>query len=343
MTTRAAITVHRPRAEIRQLWESPEHRPEYVAAANAAVSFKDAPGDRGTEIHVDLERDARRQARRGGAEADRRRAAGEGQGRPAALQAATSRRARSRARTATPGGRARRAQAQAAPGAAARRRASSRRWVRDEGQRLVGPQHGPGRERPRPEDPQRPRRDREDHVDRDLRLGPAPLRRLHPDDEEGRHPRPRVHGRGRRDRPRRREPRGRRPRRRPVPDRLRQLLVVPARAVLRLRELQPERGDRREDVRPPDGRASSATRTSPAATPAARPSTRACPFADVGPIKIEDDLPDEQVLFLSDIFPTGYMGADFCDITGGEVIAVFGAGPVGQFAIASAVMLGAER
>jgi threonine dehydrogenase-like Zn-dependent dehydrogenase len=67
------------------------------------------------------------------------------------------------------------------------------------------------------------------------------------------------------------------------------------------------------------------------------------PFADVGPIKIEDDLPDEQVLFLSDIFPTGYMGAEFCEITGGEVIAVFGAGAVGQFAIASAVMLGAER
>src|SRR5436305_1303359 len=67
------------------------------------------------------------------------------------------------------------------------------------------------------------------------------------------------------------------------------------------------------------------------------------PYADVGPIKIEDDLTDEQVLFLSDIFPTGFMGADFCEITGGEVIAVFGAGPVGQFAIASAVMLGAER
>jgi threonine dehydrogenase-like Zn-dependent dehydrogenase len=67
------------------------------------------------------------------------------------------------------------------------------------------------------------------------------------------------------------------------------------------------------------------------------------PFADVGPLKIEDDLPDEQVLFLSDIFPTGYMGAEMCDIQGGEVIAVFGAGPVGQFAIASAVLLGAER
>jgi threonine dehydrogenase-like Zn-dependent dehydrogenase len=67
------------------------------------------------------------------------------------------------------------------------------------------------------------------------------------------------------------------------------------------------------------------------------------PYADVGPLKIEDDLTDEQVLFLSDIFPTGYMGAEFCEIEGGECIAVFGAGPVGQFAIASAVMLGAER
>jgi threonine dehydrogenase-like Zn-dependent dehydrogenase len=67
------------------------------------------------------------------------------------------------------------------------------------------------------------------------------------------------------------------------------------------------------------------------------------PYADVGPIKIEDELTDEQVLFLSDIFPTGWFGADLCDIQGGEVIAVFGAGPVGQFAIASAVMMGAER
>src|SRR6188768_3291539 len=67
------------------------------------------------------------------------------------------------------------------------------------------------------------------------------------------------------------------------------------------------------------------------------------PYADVGPLKIEDDLTDEQVLFLSDILPTGFMGADFCEIRGGESIAVFGAGPVGQFAIASAVMLGAEQ
>ncbi|HEX4720750.1 MAG TPA: zinc-dependent alcohol dehydrogenase [Thermoleophilaceae bacterium] len=67
------------------------------------------------------------------------------------------------------------------------------------------------------------------------------------------------------------------------------------------------------------------------------------PFANVGPIKIENDLADEQVLFLSDIFPTGYMGAEMCDIKPGHVIAVWGAGPVGQFAIASARLLGAER
>jgi len=67
------------------------------------------------------------------------------------------------------------------------------------------------------------------------------------------------------------------------------------------------------------------------------------PFADVGPIKIENGISDEAVLFLSDVFPTGYMGAEMCDISGGEVIAVWGAGPVGQFAAASAKLLGAER
>ena len=67
------------------------------------------------------------------------------------------------------------------------------------------------------------------------------------------------------------------------------------------------------------------------------------PFADVGPIKVPEGLSDEQALFLSDIFPTGYMGADFCDIQPGSVVAVWGAGPVGQFAIKSAYLLGAER
>jgi threonine dehydrogenase-like Zn-dependent dehydrogenase len=67
------------------------------------------------------------------------------------------------------------------------------------------------------------------------------------------------------------------------------------------------------------------------------------PFADVGPIKVPDGLSDEQVLFLSDIFPTGYMGAEMCNIRPGDVVAVWGAGPVGQFAIASARLLGAEN
>ncbi|MFL5605107.1 MAG: alcohol dehydrogenase catalytic domain-containing protein, partial [Gemmatimonadaceae bacterium] len=64
------------------------------------------------------------------------------------------------------------------------------------------------------------------------------------------------------------------------------------------------------------------------------------PFADVGPIKIPDGLTDEQVLFLSDIFPTGYMGADMAEVKPGDVVAVWGCGPVGQFAIASAYLFG---
>ena len=67
------------------------------------------------------------------------------------------------------------------------------------------------------------------------------------------------------------------------------------------------------------------------------------PFADVGPMKVDDDLTDEQVLFLTDILPTGYMGAEMCNIQPGDVVAVWGAGPVGQFAIASAYLLGAEK
>jgi threonine dehydrogenase-like Zn-dependent dehydrogenase len=67
------------------------------------------------------------------------------------------------------------------------------------------------------------------------------------------------------------------------------------------------------------------------------------PYADIGPIKIPDGMPDEQVLFLSDILPTGYMAAENCDIQHGDVVAVWGCGPVGQFAIQSAYLLGAER
>ena len=67
------------------------------------------------------------------------------------------------------------------------------------------------------------------------------------------------------------------------------------------------------------------------------------PCADVGPIKIPDGLPDEKVVFLSDIFPTGYMGAENCNIQRGDTVAIWGCGPVGQFAIRSAFMLGTER
>jgi threonine dehydrogenase-like Zn-dependent dehydrogenase len=67
------------------------------------------------------------------------------------------------------------------------------------------------------------------------------------------------------------------------------------------------------------------------------------PFADVGPLKIPQGLDDEQVLFLTDIFPTGYMAADNCNIQKGDTVAVWGAGPVGQFCIKSAYLLGAEK
>jgi threonine dehydrogenase-like Zn-dependent dehydrogenase len=67
------------------------------------------------------------------------------------------------------------------------------------------------------------------------------------------------------------------------------------------------------------------------------------PFADIGPLKIPDGIPDEKVVFLSDIFPTGYMAAENCNIEKGDTVAVWGCGPVGQFAIKSAYLLGAER
>jgi threonine dehydrogenase-like Zn-dependent dehydrogenase len=67
------------------------------------------------------------------------------------------------------------------------------------------------------------------------------------------------------------------------------------------------------------------------------------PFADIGTVKIENGFSDEQVLFLSDIFPTGYMAAEQCNIQPGDTVAIWGCGPVGQFAIRSCFMLGAER
>ncbi|MFI6270639.1 zinc-dependent alcohol dehydrogenase [Micromonospora zamorensis] len=67
------------------------------------------------------------------------------------------------------------------------------------------------------------------------------------------------------------------------------------------------------------------------------------PFADIGPLKVPDEVSDDQAVMLADVFPTGYMGAEMCDIKPGQVIAVWGAGPVGLFAAASARLLGAER
>jgi threonine dehydrogenase-like Zn-dependent dehydrogenase len=67
------------------------------------------------------------------------------------------------------------------------------------------------------------------------------------------------------------------------------------------------------------------------------------PFADVNPFKVPDELPDDKVVFLTDIFPTGYMAAEQCNIQPGDTVAVWGCGPVGQFAIRSAFLLGAGQ
>lgn len=67
------------------------------------------------------------------------------------------------------------------------------------------------------------------------------------------------------------------------------------------------------------------------------------PFADIGPLKVPESISDEQALFLSDIFPTGYMAAENCNIQEGDIVAVWGCGPVGQFAIWSAVQMGAGK
>ena len=67
------------------------------------------------------------------------------------------------------------------------------------------------------------------------------------------------------------------------------------------------------------------------------------PFANVGLVKLPDDITDDQAILLSDIFPTGYFAGELAEISEGDTVAVFGCGPVGQFAIASAKLLGASR
>ncbi len=95
------------------------------------------------------------------------------------------------------------------------------------------------------------------------------------------------------------------------------MLLLQEGVLLRLRTIQSERGDGEQAVGPFAGRAlwlfASARRLSGWAGGILR-----VPFADVGPIKVPEGLSDDQVLFRSDMFPTGYMGAEFCDIRGGE-------------------------
>ena len=169
------------------------------------------------------------------------------------------------------------------------------------------------------------------------------LRRRDPQHAARRRARARDDGRGGRGRAREQQAEGRRPCRRAVHHRLRRMLLLQARLFLGLRALQSRTQRRRRScgaIRPP---ACSATRICSAAIAGGQAEYLRVPFADVGPIKVPDSLSDEQVLFLSDIFPTGYMAAEFCDIQGGDTIAVWGCGPVGQFAIRSAFLLGAER
>jgi threonine dehydrogenase-like Zn-dependent dehydrogenase len=95
------------------------------------------------------------------------------------------------------------------------------------------------------------------------------------------------------------------------------------RVVLLLRELQPQRRDRGKDVRSPVAGIFGYSHLTGGFAGGQAQYARV-PFADVGPLKIESDLTDEQVLFLSDILPTGYMGAEMCDIQPSDVVAVWG-------------------
>ena len=121
-----------------------------------------------------------------------------------------------------------------------------------------------------------------------------------------------------------------------------QLLLLQGAAVVALRQLESERLDGGEAVRLL-GSGLFGYSHMYGGYPGGQAEYARVPFADVGPVKVPDSLTDEQVLFLSDIFPTGYMAAENCQIKPGDTIAVWGCGPVGQFAIQSAYLLGAER
>ena len=139
------------------------------------------------------------------------------------------------------------------------------------------------------------------------------------------------------------EPEGRRPRRRAVPDRLRQLLRRAGTSSTRsARTRTRTRGSPRSCSAIPTAGIFGYSHLTGGFAGGQAEYARV-PFADVGPIKIENGLADEQVLFLSDIFPTGYMGAEFCDIKGGDVDRGLGRRARRPVRAASAQLLGAER
>ena len=113
--------------------------------------------------------------------------------------------------------------------------------------------------------------------------------------------------------------------------------------LFRLRTIQSQRKTGREGDGAFAGRVVRLFAPAPAVMPGGQAEYLRVPYADVGPIKVESDLSDEQVLFLSDIFPTGYMAAENAEIEPGDTVAVWGCGPVGQFAINRAWMFGAGR
>ena len=184
---------------------------------------------------------------------------------------------------------------------------------------------------------------RKDYGNRDLRIGSSPLRRLHAGNGEGRHTWPRTDGQSRRGRQRREELDRWRPRGGALHDRLWRMFFLQKGAVFLLRYDQ----SRRQSAAKLMGHAPAGLFGYSHLTghyPGGQAEYLRVPHADVSPLKIENDsLSDEQVLFLSDIFPTGYMAAENAQIEPGDTVAIWGCGPVGQFTIQSAWMFGAGR
>ena len=150
--------------------------------------------------------------------------------------------------------------------------------------------------------------------------------------------RPRIHGRGRRGRQPRRPAEEGRPGRRALRHRLRQMLLLRAAAIFGLRQLQPGRlADMSELLYGYQMAGLFGYSHLTGGYAGGQAEYVRVPFADVGPIVVPDELEDDKVLFLSDILPTGWMAAENCEIEQGDTVAVWGCGPVGLFAIQSAL------